>query len=777
MKKKQFFTGIFGVLLIFGMMVIGCDNGTTTVTESIPVYPDAAPNIARSFGVLKALVAAEKSPIYIVEQVTVTEDLTIPDGVKVVIATESYAIRHPLAVVSEGYGELIVANGAALTVASGGTVVVGNTSETGQTSVLRIEAGGKFHVPSGATLAITAASQVFVETAVGVPTANTGLFIDDGAKLAIVGDLGTRDVIGTEEDESNSVIVVEGAAPVVIGAVQVYDNADTAISDEDGSNAITGDDNPIGVSVEAGKAAVAETSPAQGTATASEVAGLFTTGATTVTYTGTTALTEGNAQVPAGKALIITGNLTQTADLTVSSGGTLAIASGAEVTVDSGKKLTLTGSLVNNGTVTLVGTIEGEGAYSGGGTFNVSTTTALNNAVAFNVPAISLNSAFYTAANAGSGAVVIGAGETDRTVPVTIKGLGKTGTALTAGIWIANDNISLQDVKFNVTASTKATITNWNPGYTAAVSIGRSSDGSTLLTGADQPANNVTVSGCDISISGTSGFVAGIFINGGSAWSTTDVLYPSKNITISGNTIDATGNGGSAVQGLYIGLYDYSVKVTGNTITAKYGTAQSGKRMGAPASAIFINSIFGESGTGSPEISNNILNGNDATTERTAYSFYINAFQTRNPTVFTDHSGVDVLRGDNFALYETTWALNNSDDTDSSYKKVFNALLANITGTGFGSISIPYSASAYEFEHYNISNGKVTVISVIGDHLTDGKYVGTDDAANKFGASGSAPNGVDYGSFTVTNGVASGTKNGKFYFTYGTQDSDYIYNN
>jgi hypothetical protein len=626
-----------------------------------------------------------------------------------------------------------------------------------------------------------------VETAGGVPTANTGLFIDDGAKLAIVGDLGTRDVIGTEEDVSNAVIVVEGAAPVVIGAVQVYDNADTAISDEDGSNAITGEDNhPIGVSVEAGKEAVAATSPAQGTATVDGINFSGTT--TTITFTGTGNLSSAFT-VSSGKALIITGSLTLTGGLTVDAGGTLEIAPVGTVTVPSGQTLTLTGSLVNNGTVTLAGTF-GEastGTYGGAGTFEVSTVADLNKAVAFNVSTIKLNSAFYTAANSGTGPIVIDAATEDRTAPITIKGLGKTGTALTAGIWIANDNISLQDVNLNVTDRTKAPITSWANGYNAAVSIGRSSDGTTLLTGTDLPVKNVTVSNSTIAIDFSSdsttpaNFTAGIFVDGASTVPSPDTLSPAKNITISGNTISATGKGQSSVQGIYVSLYDYSVNITDNTITSKYGTARTAKGwFDSPASAIFLNAVYGEdkAGTGTPNIKNNVLNGNNASTEKTAYSFYVNAYASRTTEAQTaPYIGIAPLKADKFGLYETTWALDASTDAASSYKKVFKELLGNITGTGFGSVASGVTADDYAFEHYEISAGKVTSISVHGLHLSDDKYAKDGTAANKFGTTEETPKGKDYGSFAVENGEVSGAKNGKFKQTYNNPDSDYIYNN
>jgi hypothetical protein len=277
---------------------------------------------------------------------------------------------------------------------------------------------------------------------------------------------------------------------------------------------------------------------------------------------------------------------------------------------------------------------------------------------------------------------------------------------------------------------------------------------------------------CDITATGLTNFTAGIYVEA-SVDAETDTLYFPKNITISDNTISATGNAGYATQGILLRGYDYSIKITDNTISAQYGAAQSGMRVDAPAAALFINRVFGENlmGSGTPQIYNNTLKleGNSA------YSFFINTYETEIESTMNQNGGVAVLRGDNFALADTTWALSSAADTESSYKKLFNALLDNITGTGFGSVSIPYSKTAWEYEHYHIDAGKVTRISVLGDHLTDGKYAGTDGQNNVFNSDDGTPKGVDYGSFEVENGEVKGEKNGKFYFTYIDQDTDYQY--
>jgi uncharacterized repeat protein (TIGR02543 family) len=404
---------------------------------------------------------------------------------------------------------------------------------------------------------------------------------------------------------------------------------------------------------------------------------------------------------------------------------------------------------------------------------------------------IQLTEDFYDEANSGDSAIVIDAGTDRNTVPYTIQGLGKDGGSgsdkiLNVGILLANDNVTLDQVKMAVTESSKATATAWTATayYYSAIVIRRATDDTPAFAEGDAlPAKDVTIQNCDISIDlsadSATNFTAGIYVGG--AITNTDTPYLPKDIFIKNNTVTAKGYGGGATQGIFIDLYDYSVKIKSNTVSAQYGTAQTGKRYGAPASALFFNKVFDLIGEGSPDISGNTLVLNtDSGANAFAYSFFINAFETNVPGTINQHGGVAVLRGDHFALADTKWALAESEDEGSSYKKLFNALLANITSetnpTGFGSVSIPYEENSYEREHYHIDNGAVTRISVLGDHLNgDGNIYAGDSEGNVFNsAGGGTPNGVDYGSFTVTDGVA-GEKSGKFYFTYSNSDTDYNY--
>jgi hypothetical protein len=391
-------------------------------------------------------------------------------------------------------------------------------------------------------------------------------------------------------------------------------------------------------------------------------------------------------------------------------------------------------------------------------------------------PLIQLSEQFYNGANASTTTpIVIDPGDLDNLIPYTIRGLGKD-KALTVGIVLANDNITLEDVQIAITDANKAAPVPWTSStdvYRAAVLIGRE-DGGGLLNGKDRPAKDVTVTNCDISIdlsSGGSGqMTTGIYVCGAR---TGDTPYAPERLTISNNTIFAKGGGTSATQGVLIHIYDYSIKITNNVISAQYGTQPSGLRVVKPASALYFGWVYGEppmASGGTPQISGNTLKLEGSS----AYSFFINTHEST--TVTNDNKGVTALREKSFANAGTTWALAENDlgSGKSSYKKLLNALLANITGTGFGSVSIPYNATSWNYEHYTIDARKVTRISVLGDHIGDGKYKGG-SSPNVFNPSENPGSGVDYGSFTVDNNGTPGAKDGKFYFTLSEADNDYIY--
>jgi hypothetical protein len=359
-------------------------------------------------------------------------------------------------------------------------------------------------------------------------------------------------------------------------------------------------------------------------------------------------------------------------------------------------------------------------------------------------PVVQLTTGFYSTANSGTAYITVDGGDTDNPTPYTIRGLGKNSTALSVGILLANDHITLEQVKINITAAAAgiAAPCSWET-YNAGISIGRANSGGTLLTLENLSSNNVTVKDCEVTVTGAAGFTAGIYICGTST--TGGGVYASQNITLSGNSVKATGNGGSAVQALNIAIWHSSVAITGNTFEARYGERGTIKNYyDRPASAIFMSRVFGSDmrGTQTPAISGNTL-------KSSVYSFYFNAFQVAS---VTDQKGIDILRNDNFAVAETTWALSSpsSKDTSSTYKLLFDALLKNNTfdkGKGFAYVSSPtYYASPgavyFNIEQYEIESGAVKAISVFGDHIADGEYKGG-SGANKFANSGTG--GWDYG--------------------------------
>jgi hypothetical protein len=356
---------------------------------------------------------------------------------------------------------------------------------------------------------------------------------------------------------------------------------------------------------------------------------------------------------------------------------------------------------------------------------------------------IKLTAAFYEEANGKSEFIAIDAGVDDNTKHYIIKGLGKDGTALTVGILLANDNITLAFVKVNVETTSKAAPCSWEK-YKAAVSIGRATVADstvTLLTGADLASSNVTIQNCDItSTANADGFTAGVYVCG-TYDSTNNAIYPSANITLSGNTITAKGHQTQAVQAVNIHVWHPTVAITDNTITAHYGTkATPGLAYcNAPASAIYAGWVLPKTVTG---MDNTTVNISGNTLVADAYSFYFNACETvAEPT---DKAGVTALRGDNFSVAATTWALTSATDTDSTFKKLFNALLDNIAGYGFAFVGNKIGTGVFEAEQYEIKEKKVYAISVYGDHIVDGEYKGdTPATANAFSGSGSA--GYDYG--------------------------------
>jgi hypothetical protein len=316
---------------------------------------------------------------------------------------------------------------------------------------------------------------------------------------------------------------------------------------------------------------------------------------------------------------------------------------------------------------------------------------------------IYLSSAFYSAAGT---VIVVDAGSTDNSVPYTIKGTGKnSGDTLSVGIFLANDNVSLEGVQISITDSTKAAPTNWS--YGAGISIARSANGFTPLAGADMASKNVTVKDSSISFvgngSGSYPWVSGIYLSASSG-------VPSTNITITGNTIDVTGYGGYAAQAIGVARYVPSIVINGNNLTS-CNTAST-DAWDAPASALYMNIDPRNISDGdTPNISGNTLSG--------TFDFYVAIRSVGN------YVGIPSLFSNNFGTANSTWVGTNTTDT-GLYKKLFDALLPQARSNGYGLFYMIFSSDLggggngkeLALEQYEITSGKVTAIDYWGPAIS-----------------------------------------------------------
>jgi hypothetical protein len=352
---------------------------------------------------------------------------------------------------------------------------------------------------------------------------------------------------------------------------------------------------------------------------------------------------------------------------------------------------------------------------------------------------IYLSSAFYNSANTAGTAIVVDAGNTDNTIPYTIKGTGKnSGDSLTVGILLANDNVTLEGVKIAVTDPAKAAITQGTDlkRYTAAITIGRSADGTSFLTAEGTASKNVTVRNSDVTIdysavaSMPSGYThnAGIYICGNYDWSTNN---RPKNITITGgNTISAKGYSTNAAQGLIMNNYDPSLVITNNTLKSETGGTQA---VNGPAAGLFMTvNPASVMDSNTPQITGNTLDGKNI-------DFYVNILSSGN----NDYTGVPALFNAKFGTYHSTWAIGNAMPAANSsfYKKLYDELIKQSDGDyaglffmmfGPGAAATPmYDGYCFTYEAWVKSggagnSGTITAVdywgATIGNSGTDSAY-------------------------------------------------------
>ena len=446
---------------------------------------------------------------------------------------------------------------------------------------------------------------------------------------------------------------------------------------------------------------------------------------------------DGNITVDGG-TLDVSGTIEVQGNIEVKTNSTLTVAKTAalsvkgSLTVEKDAAVTVNGTITveENGSVTGAGSLAGSGTVAGNGIVAVNKGSGLTNNLtstnADSVKALSeaitaikqrgtgtvihLTDAFYTDANNRTSAIVIDANTTRNTSSYTIKGLGKDSTqALNVGIILANDKVTLDGVKFAITDPTKAATTNptnssyTNYRYTAAISIGRTANGTAWLAGADLASNNVTVKNCNISYNKAHAnngysFNAGIYVNG-------DLTAAApQSISITDNSVETRGTGTAAAQAVTIAHYDPSMVITGNTLSSYTGSPQA---INGPASALFLNINPAKvNSTATPNISGNTLDGHNI-------DFYANIYSTG------DYVGVPALFASKFGTYYSTWV---TDTTDSFYRKLYTTLISQAQAAGYAGLFFmalggeagSYDGYCFVYEAWEKTGGTVTAVDYWG---------------------------------------------------------------
>ncbi|MDR1643801.1 MAG: S-layer homology domain-containing protein [Clostridiales bacterium] len=266
---------------------------------------------------------------------------------------------------------------------------------------------------------------------------------------------------------------------------------------------------------------------------------------------------------------------------------------------------------------------------------------------------LQLAAQFYGEVNTASGtAIEIDAGTTSAEI------LGSESEELEVGIWVKRDDLTLNGIKFNIAESAKAVNKN---GYYSAI----------LLEAASGSLNNVSAINNTVTITGTIGNTAGIFVG------------KTQNAKIVNNKVNATGFEREAVQALLINAYDDSLTITDNDLSAKYGTSSTSSTApyDAPASSLYINNLV-DSATSSAGIT---ITGNEL--KHNQYNFFIN--------VTPGSATSSALSAFGFGESTTTW----SSTTPASLSRVvFDKIKDNVSGTAFAGVkdSVSQNVELYE---------------------------------------------------------------------------------
>jgi hypothetical protein len=353
---------------------------------------------------------------------------------------------------------------------------------------------------------------------------------------------------------------------------------------------------------------------------------------------------------------------------------------------------------------------------------------------------IELTEAFYDDANNSSGTnsggfIAIGVSTDDNTIPYTIRGLGKTsGKKLGAGILLANNNVTLENLRIDITSKEKGVPHEWGVSgllyYRAAVIIGRYKappDTGTSSSDyyADSPSKNVSVQNCNISLAVPDSMIAGIYIRPGTS------AGPIENISIADNeiSVEATNDSGSAAQALLVQRYVPTLSITGNGLESK-NKLRTPNTPTWPAGGLYMQIGHDIPANVTPLISGNTINGYPT------YDFYINILSKG------DRVGVEEMIDNKFATPDSVWMTADSTDTGdnrSFYKKLIETLLPQTrSGSGYGFLAMWFGGTSEApanndsvFEAYHRKNAKLYAIDFWGYTINNGAYDESNNAANE----------------------------------------------
>ena len=480
-------------------------------------------------------------------------------------------------------------------------------------------------------------------------------------------------------------------------------------------------------------------------------------------------LTAGAAELSDGAVVKLTGKVTLTDTLEIEEGVTLTVS--GTLIVGSGGKLNIGGTVdIGAGTWTGQGdsiTLTDSGTIILPSGANEETLNAIikecrkiGRGTAPNYSGdvvIQLTPAFYNTALTKY--VVVDPGADENMIPYTIRGLGmdngddlnKIVPKLGVGLWLANNNVTLEEVSFNIAVITGGLVPvrPWTENaqgevtsvYGVAVLLARAKtgDGGTgIFIGGSK---NVTVKNCAVIIKGSPGgeeFTGGIW-----------VYDTPSDISILGNIVNVTGNGGNAAQALAFDSWGDNIQVKNNSLTAKFATPPDLPSLGGdgfyirPASAFYVRRFYEKPAAGtyiytSGDISGNILSY--STTKASVFSFYINAFPRPLPESITDsRKGVAAMGSKKFGDSKTKWVL-ESAATGDYIRLVVGDLIddckANGDGValnGFGAVLMyvsykyPENTDDNNVETYKIAGGNITNIGIFAMELANDNYVRDDD--------------------------------------------------